>query len=365
MKVAVLLMVAFVACVSAMSLEGLEQEDKALPKCNNNNVGNKYPFRNNPRKFWLCTYRGLLLQKCQKGTWYNNNEQACVTDEESCEPEEPVPEESEESEESAETDAPVESEESVEEPIEEETEAPVESSEEATEEPIEEETEAPVESSEESVEEPIEEETEAPEESEETTEEEPVEEETDAPPQESSEESEETDAPAPSSEESGEPVEEETEKPTSPPETCSPVCNYHGEYLQNPDDCHSFFQCSWGVPYLHQCPLMDDKGNRLVFNPTIDVCDWPWAYACNGSPGCGQPEPEPECPAVNCEYNGQYFADPADCHSFYQCAPADNDGGLRAVHHNCAMENAESRLVFNTKLNVCDWSYNVPCQTSC
>lgn len=45
-------------------------------------------------------------------------------------------------------------------------------------------------------------------------------------------------------------------------------------YLLNPEDRHSFHQLSNGVPYLHQCPLVDDQGNRLIFNPMLNVCDW-------------------------------------------------------------------------------------------
>lgn len=373
---AVLVLLVAVAYVSARALEGgFKDTNKGLiPRCNKNHVGEKNPFRLNPRKYWYCTEFGLLLAKCPKGTWFVDAEKACVTDEEpGCEPEQPeepieeeteTPVESEEEPIEEETEGPVDSEE----PIEEETEAPADS-----EEPIEEETEAPADS-----EEPIEEETEAPADSEE-----PVEEETEAPADSEEPIEEETEAPADSEEpeDSEEPIEEETQAPTDaptqaptdaptqaptePPQTCEVACSYHGEYIANPTDCNSFYQCSWGVPYLHQCPLMNQEtGERLVFNPTIDVCDWPSAYHCEAAPGCQEPEPVPECPPVQCEYLGQYLPNPADCHSFYQCA-WDRDHSLRAVLHQCAMEDAQNRLVFNTELNVCDWSTNVECRQSC
>jgi hypothetical protein len=62
--------------------------------------------------------------------------------------------------------------------------------------------------------------------------------------------------------------------------------------------------------------------------------------------------------AVMCESKGQYLPNPEDKHSFYQCAPADEDGGLRAVLHQCPMESAIIRLVFNPELNVCDYDLN-------
>jgi hypothetical protein len=42
-----------------------------------------------------------------------------------------------------------------------------------------------------------------------------------------------------------------------------------GMYHPNIRDARSFYQCSNGVPYLHQCP------SGLVFNPNLIVCDWP------------------------------------------------------------------------------------------
>jgi cytolysin (calcineurin-like family phosphatase) len=45
-------------------------------------------------------------------------------------------------------------------------------------------------------------------------------------------------------------------------------CN-QGMYHPNVRDAGSFYQCSNGVPYLHNCP------SGLVFNPKLNVCDWP------------------------------------------------------------------------------------------
>merc|ERR1711915_892405 len=47
--------------------------------------------------------------------------------------------------------------------------------------------------------------------------------------------------------------------------------------ISNPDDCSQFFKCSWGTPYLYQCP------DGLLFNPDLDVCDWPGNVDCDGS----------------------------------------------------------------------------------
>jgi hypothetical protein len=44
------------------------------------------------------------------------------------------------------------------------------------------------------------------------------------------------------------------------------------QYLLNPEDPGSFYQCTDGVPYKHDCP------QGLVYNPLANpgpVCDWP------------------------------------------------------------------------------------------
>jgi hypothetical protein len=82
---------------------------------------------------------------------------------------------------------------------------------------------------------------------------------------------------------------------------------------------------------------------------------WPRDYTCTGKPGCSVPPPTPGCPDVKCEEHGQYLANPADCHSFYQCS-----WGTPYLHQ-CAMETETTRLVFNPEINVCVWSDDYEC----
>lgn len=42
----------------------------------------------------------------------------------------------------------------------------------------------------------------------------------------------------------------------------------------NPASCKSFYMCINGIPYLFDCPV-DGSGNQLVFNPSINQCDYP------------------------------------------------------------------------------------------
>lgn len=56
------------------------------------------------------------------------------------------------------------------------------------------------------------------------------------------------------------------------------ICGPDDEYLVNPVDCGSFYQCTNGVPTLQYCA--PDHSGTLVFNPSLNVCVWPTDYDC-------------------------------------------------------------------------------------
>ncbi|XP_050462451.1 uncharacterized protein LOC126857261 [Cataglyphis hispanica] len=52
-------------------------------------------------------------------------------------------------------------------------------------------------------------------------------------------------------------------------------------YIPHENDCTKFYSCYMGTKGKPQdCPFMDNKGNRLHFNPVLQVCDWPWSAGC-------------------------------------------------------------------------------------
>jgi hypothetical protein len=53
------------------------------------------------------------------------------------------------------------------------------------------------------------------------------------------------------------------------------VCTSEDEILINPEDRHSFYQCSNGVPYLQQCPRMNNMAETGVFDPRVGACENP------------------------------------------------------------------------------------------
>ncbi|XP_025073978.1 uncharacterized protein LOC112552591 [Pogonomyrmex barbatus] len=54
--------------------------------------------------------------------------------------------------------------------------------------------------------------------------------------------------------------------------------------LPHETDCTKFYNCHLGKKGEPiNCPFMDTNGNRLHFNPRLQVCDWPWSAGCQSS----------------------------------------------------------------------------------
>lgn len=65
-------------------------------------------------------------------------------------------------------------------------------------------------------------------------------------------------------------------------------------HLPHERDCTKFYKCHFGVPELHDCPIMNRiTGERLHFNRREEVCDWPNLAGCSGGPGPGPVDPCP------------------------------------------------------------------------
>ena len=72
---------------------------------------------------------------------------------------------------------------------------------------------------------------------------------------------------------------------------CLEVINSEvAQQIPYPEDCHKFYKCAAGKAYLLCCPLINPNGTeRLVFNPELQVCDWPQNVK----------NPEAKCDSVN------------------------------------------------------------------
>ncbi|XP_054003273.1 uncharacterized protein LOC128889575 [Hylaeus anthracinus] len=79
-------------------------------------------------------------------------------------------------------------------------------------------------------------------------------------------------------------------------------------YIAHEFDCTKFYKCFMGEKYEMDCDS-DNHGNKLYFNPDLQMCDWRWNVTCKN-------EPDRECAMVN---NGFVWPNPFDCSSYYMC----------------------------------------------
>lgn len=67
-------------------------------------------------------------------------------------------------------------------------------------------------------------------------------------------------------------------------------------HIPDPDNCHKFYKCAGGNACLLCCPLINSEGSkRLVYNPKLQVCDWPQNVP-NPVGKCDDVNPAPQPP---------------------------------------------------------------------
>ena len=62
------------------------------------------------------------------------------------------------------------------------------------------------------------------------------------------------------------------------------VCRENNELHANPQSCRKYFKCENGLPSLQSCPA------NLIFDATINVCNWPDATECIEDPDAILPQ---------------------------------------------------------------------------
>lgn len=55
-------------------------------------------------------------------------------------------------------------------------------------------------------------------------------------------------------------------------------------------NCSLFYSCQNGKKILLVCPKLNKEGDRLFFNPELQVCDWPENVECENLPEPGEGE---------------------------------------------------------------------------
>ncbi|XP_011870340.1 PREDICTED: uncharacterized protein LOC105563386 [Vollenhovia emeryi] len=174
-------------------------------------------------------------------------------------------------------------------------------------------------------------------------------------------------------------------------------------FVPHDTDCTKFYSCHMGVKGEPlNCPFMDKNGNRLHFNPKLQVCDWPWNAGCTTptpttptpttptpttptpttptpttptpttatptTPTPTTPTPTTSTPTTltpssptsttpsldSCVSDGRIHMIPHEtlCDHYYSCF----NGIVDSVPQKCDRD-----LLFNPKLRVCDYPENVKC----
>ncbi|EFN75531.1 Peritrophin-1 [Harpegnathos saltator] len=146
-------------------------------------------------------------------------------------------------------------------------------------------------------------------------------------------------------------------------------------HLAHESDCTKFYMCRAGKKIPQDCPYMNKEGDRLHFNPRLQVCDWPWHAGCKDYRSSEEqveskefiPEEDhgpftmdeipTKCPAVDPKNTTIHLAHESDCTKFYMCRAG------KKIPQDCPYMNKEGdRLHFNPHLQVCDWPWRAGCR---
>ena len=135
---------------------------------------------------------------------------------------------------------------------------------------------------------------------------------------------------------------------TNPCENCNTgLC-----FEPHPFECNKYYMCDYQHAVVMTCP-----GN-LVFNPLINVCDYPEEVDCGNYPKptetttkttTTKKHEEVKCHPSE-DGNAVIIPNPDDCSKFYICV------GLKPVEKTC-----KPGTLFNPDLSICDWPENVTC----
>ncbi|CAK1593528.1 unnamed protein product [Parnassius mnemosyne] len=126
------------------------------------------------------------------------------------------------------------------------------------------------------------------------------------------------------------------------PNGCPADFDIH-KLLPHESDCSKFFYCVRGEKVERSCP------EGLHFNPTVEVCDWPEAAACENGGGSGDGN------GNKCENscNVSPWPHERDCDKFWRC------DGEKPILTVCS-----EGLHFNAETYTCDFICNANCQRS-
>lgn len=120
--------------------------------------------------------------------------------------------------------------------------------------------------------------------------------------------------------------------------------------FSHPSDCSKFLNCANGQTFVQDC------GPGTLFNPVSKVCDFPHKVKCQPTDGyqSGTHTNQHGQNVVQCPKQGSgLYPHPTVCSKFLNCA-----------NGQTYIQDCGPGTVFNPKLKVCDYPYNVDCGSS-
>ncbi|XP_063237600.1 probable chitinase 10 [Bacillus rossius redtenbacheri] len=121
------------------------------------------------------------------------------------------------------------------------------------------------------------------------------------------------------------------------------------QYLPNPNDCGSYYECSNGIANLIKCPT------GLEFSVTSNSCNYPQLAQCGSSntgvtvPSISGNLPKYYCPEVD-GTTAYIYPNPSSCSSYYMCA-----GGSLHLYQ------CQTGLEYSVEERGCDYPYRAKC----
>ncbi|KYN12264.1 Peritrophin-1, partial [Trachymyrmex cornetzi] len=123
-------------------------------------------------------------------------------------------------------------------------------------------------------------------------------------------------------------------------------------FIPHESDCTKFYSCHMGVKGKPiDCPFMDENGNKLHFNPKLQVCDWPWSAGCQTSKITTKipNKPREKCPPKESTEEAR-IAHPCLCNRYYDCIDGEK------ILQTCPIGKH-----FDYVREICDWVSVVKC----
>jgi len=165
------------------------------------------------------------------------------------------------------------------------------------------------------------------------------------------------------------------DRSTSIPKTTTPIpdfdCPQANGYFPDPNNCIKYFHCYENVAEQHlTCPKVD--GKQECFDEFNSWCDWPERVDCGNRPICDENDENCNTPTTKVVPTGPTTTPKEDnCAKYGTCVsdgfgPYHSEGPCEQCYCQCILEGyyveecCQEGLVFNDKINQCDWPYNVP-----